>query len=133
MENENETIVDMVLLEQVHGEMLTDAKVMLIMLLTSLQNADEKKNEKAMQEAVDYCADTLAHKIAFQYAIRKAAQSLEQNIGAVIDGKKNVLGFSIMSQACEVHQKLRETLKDFFRDNLLKLRAKQAGNLNRFN
>ena len=133
MENENDTVVDMEMLQAVHTDMLKDAKVMLIMMLSSLREADPEKNKQAITEAIDFCADTIAHKIAFQYAIRKGAEALELNVDAVSNGKKSMLGFSIMSQACEVHQNLREHLKPFFREQWDKLSAKQAGNLNRLN
>lgn len=135
MENQNDAMVDMDMVEAVHADMLKDAKVMVIMMLASLQSANPEKNQKAITEAIDFCADTIAHKIAFQYAIRKGAKCLDNEAvqTSVTNGKKSMLGFSIMSQACEVHQNLREHLRPFFRDMWEKLSAHKSDNLNRFN
>lgn len=125
--------VDMALLEQVHDEMLTEGKIMVVMLVTTLKNADKEKNAEAIQQGVDFASDMMAHKIAFQYAIRKAAQTLEHEKHSIANGKKTMAGFGIMSQACEVHQNLREALKGFFQQQVDKLRAGGEEDLRRFN
>lgn len=133
MENENDTAVDMTILEAVHADLFTDAKIMIVMMLSSIREADPEKNKDAITEAIDFCADTMAHKIALQYALRKGLEALELNDGAVSNAKKSMIGFCLMAQACLVHQNMRERLKPVFREQWDKLRAKQAGNLNRLN
>ncbi len=118
----------MTLLEKVHGDMIQDAKVLLVMMLSSLHQADPVKNAQAIEEAIVYCADTMAHKIAFQYAIRKGADAMEKN-----QQGKNLLGFVIMAEACDVHQKLRVALQGFFREQWEKMRRKEEGARDRLN
>jgi hypothetical protein len=130
MEPSEKIEVDMTLLEKVHGDMIQDAKVLLVMMLSSLHQADPVKNAQAIEEAIIYCADTMAHKIAFQYAIHKGADVLERKTNLL---EKNMLGFVIMSEACEVHQKLREALQPFFREQWEKLRRSKEQTGDRLN
>lgn len=128
MEPSEKIEVDMTLLEKVHGDMFKDSKVLLVMMLSSLHQADPVKNAQAIEEAIVYCADTMAHKIAFQYAIRKGAEAMEND-----QQEKKLLGFVIMAEACDVHQKLREALQPFFREQWEKLRRSKEQTGDRLN
>lgn len=120
--------VDTDLAEEIGKEMTQEAKAMLAMMATALQGADKEKNSEAIREAVAFCADMMAHKIAFQYAVRKCADELP-GMMLMPDAEKNMLGFGIVGQACQVHQRLREALKPFFQDNWDRLqRAKEGPN-----
>jgi hypothetical protein len=118
--------VDGDLAESIGVEMHEEAKALLGMMASALQGADKEKNANAIEGAVEFCADLMAQKIGFQYAVRKCADELPGLIN-LPDAEKNMLGFGIVGQACQVHQRLRETLKPFFRDNWTKLRRREEG------
>lgn len=119
--------VDGDLAESIGVEMHEEAKALLGMMASALQGADKEKNANAIEGAVEFCADLMAQKIGFQYAVRKCSDELPGLADEKSDAEKTMLGFAIVGQACQVHQRLREALKPFFRDNWTKLRRRDEG------